>query len=372
VTPARRLAGVRVSPIRVISEGAPPESIPLGLGEPTWDLPEPARRALAATAGPVGYGPNAGLVELRDAVAAFHGVTRDEVVITAGSQGALFSLFHGWVDPGDEVLVPDPGFPAYAALAKLCGGAAIPYPLAPDDGFRLRAAAVIGLLEARPAVRAVVVNHPANPTGAGATAAELGALAAACDARGVLLVSDEVYRDLHFGTRPPSLRDVTRTGAVVSSISKGFGSPGLRVGWMIADRKWLDPARTVHNYAVTSAAIPCQLAALAMLREPDGILAAARDEVARRFAALQAACRTHLGLEIAPPAGAFYAWLRLPPSADLSDPIAFGIRLRDEAGVVIAPGIVFGEGGRAFARVSFAARPDQIAEGIRRLARWWR
>jgi aspartate aminotransferase len=372
VNPAERIAGVRPSPIRVISEGAQPGSIPLGLGEPGWDLPEPARRALAATDGPLAYGPNAGLPELRDAVASFHGVRQEEVVITAGSQGALFSLFQGWLDPGDEVLVPDPGFAAYPTLARICGAAAVPYRLAAEDRCRLRARAVIAALESRANVRIVVINHPANPTGAGAAAEDLRELAAACDARDVLLISDEVYRDLHFGTRGPTLRDVTRSGVVVSSVSKGFGAPGLRVGWMIGDPRWTDPARTVHNHAVTSAAVTSQRAALALIEAADSVLPQARAELARRFEALQSACRKELGIAIDAPDGAFYLWLPLPPGADLRDPIAFAIELRDVARVVIVPGIVFGEEGRGYARISFAANPEVVAEGIRRMSGHWR
>jgi aspartate/methionine/tyrosine aminotransferase len=371
LNPAERIRGIQPSPIRLISEGAPKDAIPLGLGEPGWDVPEPARRALAEIEGPLGYGPNAGLPELRDAVASFHGVRREEVLITAGSQGALFSLFSGFVNPGDEVLVPDPGFPAYATLARICGATAVTYPLAATDHFRLRAAPIALLIASRPKVRAVVLNHPANPTGAGADPDELRAIADACEKRDVLLVSDEVYRDLYLGARGPTLRDVTKFGVVVSSVSKGFGSPGLRVGWAIGDPAWIDPPRTVHNHAVTSAAITSQIAAIALLRNAATVLPAARDEVRSRFEAIALACRTHLGAEIAPPDGAFYLWLRLPERA-LADPIAFAIDLRDHAKVVITPGVVFGEAGRPYARISFAARPEVVAEGIKRLAPRWK
>ena len=112
MNPASRLDAIRPSPIRVISEGAPADAIPLGLGEPTWELPAPARRALAAESGPCGYGPNAGLLELRSALARWHGAEAEEILVTSGSEGALFSLLMAWLEPGDEVLIPDPGFPA--------------------------------------------------------------------------------------------------------------------------------------------------------------------------------------------------------------------------------------------------------------------
>ncbi|HJU83304.1 MAG TPA: pyridoxal phosphate-dependent aminotransferase [Holophagaceae bacterium] len=368
--PASRVAALRPSPIRLLSEGAPADAIPLGLGEPTWAMPEPARRALAAFAGVCAYGPNAGLPDLRAAVAAYHHAEPDEVLITSGSEEALFALLQAWVEPGDKVLVPDPGFVAYASLTTLAGGEAVPYPLAAADRFRLDADALIARLDT-PGLKAVVLNHPSNPTGGGTEADPLRRVAEACEARGLLLISDEVYRDLHFGVPQPSLRDVSRHGVVTSSVSKGWGAPGLRVGWMVGDPRWLAPARTVHAFAVTAAAAPSQLAALALLEASDTVLPAARREVALRFEALAEAMHEHFHQDLEPPDGAFYHWLALPPSAH-ADPMAFALRLRDEARVVLVPGLTFGEAGRGHARLSFAAAPDQIREGVKRLAPFWR
>jgi aspartate/methionine/tyrosine aminotransferase len=368
--PASRVASLRPSPIRQLSEGAPAGAIPLGLGEPTWDLPAPARRALAALEGPCPYGPNAGLPELRRAVAAYHRVPEGDVLITSGSEEALFALLQAWIEPGAKVLVPDPGFVAYEKLTILAGGEVRTYPLDAADRFRLDAEALIAKLD-EPGLRAVILNHPSNPTGGGASLDALRRVAEACEARDLLLISDEVYKDLHFGAPNPSLRDVTSTGVVTSSVSKGWGGPGLRVGWMVGDERWIAPARTVHAFAVTAASQPSQLAALALLDHSTEILEAARREVGLRFEALAQAMREHFHQDLAPPDGAFYHWLPLPVSVH-ADPLAFALRLRDEARVVLVPGLVFGEGGRGFARLSFAASPDQIREGVRRLAPFWR
>ena len=368
--PASRLSLLKPSPIRAITDGTPPGAIPLGLGEPTWALPEPARLALLRPPGPCGYVPHAGLLDLRQAVASFHGAHPDEVLITTGSQGALFALFQAWVEPGTRVLVPDPGFVAYPALARMAGAEPVPYALSPDR-FRLDADALVRALEATPEVSAVVLNLPSNPTGGGGERAALARVAEACAARGVLLISDEVYRDLHFGTRPPSLRDVTDRGVVVSSVSKGWGAPGLRVGWAIGDPAWLTPARVVHGYAVTGTATPAQWAALALLEASDAVLAEARAAIRERWEALAAALHSELGQDPVPPDGTFYHFMALPPAAH-GDPVAFALRLRDEAGVVAIPGLAFGEGGRGHLRLSFAATPAQLQEGVRRLAPHWR
>jgi len=359
---------IGLSPIRVFSQGAPADAIPMGLGEPTWELPAPARKALAEEAGPCGYGPNAGLPELRQAVACWHGAEVDETLITSGSEAALFSLLMAWLGPGDEVLVPDPGFPAYPVLAKLARAEAVPYALAATDRFRLDAAAFVACLEAHPRVKVAILNHPGNPTGGGASLEDLRRVALACRQRDILLIADEVYRDLHFGVRPPSLREADDYGIVLGSMSKGWAAPGLRVGWAVGDPRWLEPARTIHAFAVTAAAAPCQRAALALLEASDDVLPQGRREIALRWEALAAAWREHFGGTLAPPAGSFYHWLRLPEGPE---PMAFCLRLRDEGKVVLVPGTAFGEGGRGYARLSFAARPEQVREGIRRLAALW-
>jgi aspartate/methionine/tyrosine aminotransferase len=369
-SPAQRLSLLKPSPIRAITDGTPAGAIPLGLGEPTWALPEVARRALLREPGPCAYVPHVGLLELRKALASFYGASVDEVLITTGSQGALFSLFQAWVNPGTKVLIPDPGFVAYPALARMAGAEPVPYALS-GDRFRLDAEALIKVLGATPEVSAVVLNLPSNPTGGGGSLAALRQVADACAARGVLLISDEVYRDLHFGTRCPSLRDVTDKGVVTSSVSKGWGAPGLRVGWALGDPAWLAPARVVHGYAVTGTATPAQWAALALIENSEAILAEARAAVQGRWEALAAALHEELGQTVTPPDGSFYHFMPLPPSAH-ADPLAFALKLRDEAKVVLIPGLAFGEGGRRHARLSFAATPEQLREGVRRLAPYWK
>jgi len=368
--PSPRVSALKPSPIRAITDGTPPGAIALGLGEPTWDLPEAARKALLRDPGPCPYVPHAGLPELRKAVAAFHGASFDQVLITTGSQGALFSLFQAWVRPGSQVLVPDPGFVAYPALARLAGAEALSYPLNPDR-FRLDGDALIKVLDATEEVGAVILNLPSNPTGGGGTLEELRKVARACEARGVLLISDEVYRDLHFGTRPPSIREVSDRAVVVNSVSKGWGAPGLRVGWAVGDPEWLLPARTVHGYAVTGTATPAQWAALALIEDSEAILAEARSAIRERWEALADALRADLGLAFEPPDGTFYHFLPLPESA-VADPLAFALRLRDEAKVVMIPGLAFGEGGRRHMRLSFAATPEQLREGVKRFAPFWK
>lgn len=366
---AARIEGLDISLIRQIAEGARPSAIPLGIGEPTWDLPEPAQRVLREWSGRAPYGAGTGLPELRKAVADYYAVSFDDVVITQGSIGGLFALLQAWVGPGDKVLLPDPGFVTYPNLVRFAQAEPAYYPLDERLGFRLNASEILSRLE-QPGVKAVVVNHPSNPTGAGCQINELRLVAEACRERGVLLISDEVYRDLYFSTRTPGLRDVSSYGVVVSSVSKGWGAPGLRVGWMVGSPELLAPARTVHSYATTSPSYVAQKAALALVKESEEIHRAARRELAERWSALASAKQSYFGSDDEPPDGSFYHFMRLPEAA-INDPVGFALKIRDEADVVVIPGLAFGERGRAYVRVSFAAKPDQIVEGIRRLATYW-
>lgn len=366
MNPAARLSHLRPSPIRALSEGAPPDAVPMGLGEPGWDLPEPAREALARFSGPCAYGPNAGLPELREAVGAFHGTPASDVLLTAGSQGALFALVQAYANPGDAVLVPDPGFLAYPALARMAGAEPVPYALGP--GSELDASLFREALDAAPRARLALVNHPGNPTGAGCSREALAEVARACAERDVLLVSDEVYRDLCLGDPVPSLRDVTSGGIVLGSVSKAWGAPGLRVGWALGDASLLAPARLVHAYMVTAPARTSQLAALALVRASETVLAEARGHLRERWEAFSQAFTQHFRRVPHASAGGFYHWLPLPPGVD---PMRFCLRLRDEGRVVVVPGQAFGERGRGHVRLSYAGDPGLIREGVARLAPFW-
>lgn len=372
--PAGRMEGLGLSVIRAMNEGAPAGCVSLGLGEPSWDLPREAREALvawAAAEGPCPYGPNAGAPELRAALGKHLGASDPEILVSAGSQGALFALVHAWAGPADQVLLPDPGFLAYPTISRLAGAEPVPYPLAPD--FSLDPGLFRAALEAAPRARLAIVNHPANPTGAGASRAALDEVYAACRSRDVVLVSDEVYRELYLAERPAGLADAgVRPGAVIlGSLSKAFAAPGLRVGWARGDPEVLAPARLVHNAMVSCLSRPAQAAAAALIASSGSVIPRARSELSARWEAFRSAVREHLGWDPPEPAGGFYAWLPLPAEGR-PDPRAFCLQVRDRGGVIVIPGSAFGPRGAPYARVSWAGSPADITEGVRRLSIFWR
>lgn len=353
--------------IREVSVGAPAGAVDLSLGVPGWPLPRPAREVLAECAAavePCGYGPNEGLPELVEAVAEQHLVTQDQVMIASGSQAALFALFQAYLRPGQRVLVPDPGFPSYENLARLRGADVLRYRLAADGGLDPEAfARALG----RGGALLAVVNHPGNPTGGGASAEALAEVARACRRAGVLLLSDEVYRELALGPRQPSLHDVAPDGVVLSSVSKAWAAPGLRVGWAVGDPAVLAPARRVHAMMTTAPARPSQLAAAALLRHSTEVLADSRRELARRWTVVQTAPTAVRARTT--PAGGFYHWLELPEWVE--EPLAFCRRVRDEGLVTMVPGLAFGPSGARHVRLSCGGDPDRLATALQHLQRWW-
>ncbi|QFG69791.1 pyridoxal phosphate-dependent aminotransferase [Ornithinimicrobium pratense] len=411
MSPASRVTGQRLSPIRRMAVGAPPGTINLALGEPGWPLPDVARQALADVGqgdGPLPYGPNTSRPDLVEAIADYHSrtsqtvhpvhrtltaqntpqgstghatVSVDQIMVTSGSQAALFALFQAHVEPGSTVLVPDPGFVSYPSLARLCDAEPVGYPLAP--GGHLDAEALVETLLAHPRASMVVLCHPANPTGGMASAADLTAVAETCAARGVLLVSDEVYRELWVDEPPPSLHDVAAidTGVVLGSMSKAFGAPGLRLGWAVGGAQTLAPARIVHNAMTTAPAQPSQAAALALLKAADEVLADSRGHVRRRWGIAEQVAPALTTRARSAPSSAragIYLWVPVPRGArdaagtDGDDPtLAFALRLRDEGGVTTVPGSAFGPRGAGHLRVSLGGPLDDLEEGLRRLAPWW-
>ncbi|ANS79771.1 Aspartate aminotransferase [Serinicoccus hydrothermalis] len=391
------MAGQGLSPIRRMSLGAPPDAINLGLGEPGWPLP--TGQAVRPDEGSVdlSYGPNTSDPALVDAIAGYaqargaDTVGPDGVMVTAGSQAALFALFQAYAEPGSAVLVPDPGFVAYPTLARLCGATPVGYPLAASGD--LDAEALVALLGEQPHTSIVVLNHPANPTGGLASAQALSRVAEACAERGVLLVSDEVYAELWADRRPASLRDVSAAGVVLSSMSKAFAAPGLRIGWALGDPEMLASARLVHNAMTTAPSRLSQAAALGLLGAAGDVLPAAREQIRVRWGTVDRVAPQlltsghsflgdghHIPMSRTATRAGFYLWLALPHDLDddstsRDDPAvteAFALRLRDEAGVTTIPGTAFGPRGAGFLRVSLGGPVDALEEGLRRLAPWWK
>lgn len=366
--PASRFATIDISLIRQMNAMAKPSTLNLGIGEPNV---EPDARLLemarVATEGDWHYSPNAGYLGLRRLVAARHGGTHDpasEICINAGTMEALYAIAQAFVDPGDEVLVPDPGFLAYPAIATLAGATPVPYPLIPGT-WDVDLDALGRLINTK--TKMIVVNTPSNPTGAILPDATLRAIAALGDEHDVLVVSDEVYSEVFYGTRPGSMLGMGRNVVVVDGMSKSHVMTGLRMGWILARAELMATIYKSHQYIATCASVFAQHLAEKILADAEWNsrwLDGMRAQFGAQRRALLDALRRELSLELQPPDGAFYAFFPVPSN----DSLELAKKAAAEADVLVIPGIAFGERGEGHLRVSYASDPATIDEGIRRLA----
>jgi aspartate/methionine/tyrosine aminotransferase len=367
--PARRLRGIEKSVIRQVFDRALPGSINLGLGEPDLPTPDVIRREAARVVVEEqnGYTTHAGLPSLRERVAADYPelkLTPEQVVITAGSQEALYLALLTLVDHGDEVLLPDPGFVAYPTIVRMAGGAPKFYRLPAASGFSFDAEDFRRQLT--PRTKAVVCISPSNPTGRVLSRAELSEMARALEDSGAYVVSDEIYRDIYYTEeRPASLSEFrSERTLVIGGLSKSMSMTGWRLGWLCGDREALKSALVLHGYTTTCASTVSQKAALAAwTEEAETSRASTRETFRARRDHLLKLFSTELSLRAVAPEGAFYTMLDVSAHGDSMTVAERFLKQR----VITVPGSAFGPEGEGYLRVSFCADADVLAEGVRRM-----
>jgi aspartate aminotransferase len=342
-------------------------------GDPNFTTPQHIidAAAEAAGAGATGYTTGIGLPVLREAIVErlqrCHGIraTVDEVCITTGGCGGLFTSLLLVLEPGDEVLVPDPGWSNYPAMAHALSATAIGYPLDPASGLSLDPEGIAARIT--PRTRAVIVNTPGNPTGTVETADRLEALLELADRHDLWVISDECYDDLVFEGRHVSTTTLTESDRVLSvfTFSKSYAMTGWRVGYVVGPADFIDLLGLHQEPVVSCASHISQRAALAALRGPQDCVAEMRSAYRERRDSA-AAELDERGVGYVRPRGGFFVM------ADISetglDSWTFCRRLLDEENVAVVPGAAFGANGEGFVRISLAVAPDAVALGTRKLA----
>jgi aspartate aminotransferase len=366
--PAARLRGIEKSLIRQVFDRAREGSINLGLGEPDLPTPEVIRHAAtrAILEEQNGYTTHAGLPALRERVASDYPYlerTPERVIITAGSQEALYLALMTLVDEGDEVLLPDPGFVAYPTIARMAGGTARFYRMPAAQGFSFDAEEFRRALT--PRTKVVVCISPSNPTGRTLSLEDLRAMSAALEGTNAYVISDEIYRELYYTPeRPASISDFYPRTLVIGGLSKSMSMTGWRVGWLCGDDEVLRSALILHGYVTTCASTVSQKAALAAWT-PDA--EKAREGFRERFSLrrdyLLARVERELSLRAVVPDGAFYTMVRI--GEGLGSMLVAEEML--EHGVITVPGVAFGKEGESWLRVSFCADEDKLALGVDRM-----
>jgi len=364
----RRLQGIEKSVIRQVFDRAKPGSINLGLGEPDLPTPDVIRRAAVKviTEEQNGYTTHAGLPALRDKIASDYSYlngNRERVVVTAGSQEAMYLALLSLVDDGDEVLLPDPGFVAYPTIVRMAGGRPKFYRLPRENNFGFDADEFRRALS--PKTKVVVCISPSNPTGRVLRPEDLSVIAEALLDHPAYLISDEIYRDLYYSSaRPESAANFHSRTIVVGGLSKSMSMTGWRLGWICGDENVIRAALILHGYVTTCASAISQKAAVsAWTEEAENARSQIRSTFLSRREHLLGLIESELGLRAVVPDGAFYTMVDVSKSGS-SMQVAEALL---EERVITVPGSAFGSECEGFLRVSFCAEQQALTEGVARM-----
>lgn len=373
-----RLRGIKPSGIRRMFTlaQAVPGVISMGLGEPDFVPPlhvlEGAKRALDE--GKTHYTPNAGIPELRGALAKKvkrdYGLSYDpasEILVTVGGTEALFLGLQALINPGDEVLIPDPGFICYKPDVLMAGGVPVSMPQYEEKGFRLDAQDVMPLITDRS--RVMIINSPNNPTGSVLSYNDMVKLAKLAVERDLIVISDEVYEKIVYDDARqyclaafPGMRERT---LVVSAFSKTYAMTGLRVGYTLGPEELISSMVTIQQFAVACVDGSAQYAALAALEGPQDFVEDMVREFARRRQLLYSRINEIEGFRSTLPKGAFYMFPNVEGSGVSSEKLVE--YLFNKGKVVTVPGSAFGKYCEGHLRFSYATAYNKIEEALDRI-----
>jgi aspartate aminotransferase len=351
--------------------------VDLAKGEPDLPTPDVVTEAAitALRAGDTRYTVARGLPELRAAIAKKLAVDNgiqadpaDGIVVTPSAKHALFVAMTTILDPGDEIIVPSPGWVSYRAMAHLIGAHAVPAELSGADGFRLGKEVLAKSLTGR--TKAVLVNTPNNPTGRMLTAGEADAVAEFAAEHDLFLVTDEIYETIRFGANKhrslaarPDCADRTLT---VNGLSKSHAMTGWRLGYLAGPPDLMAVAVKVQEHTVSCATSFVQHAAVAALTEARDDVSVMVDTYARRRDLVVSALDGLAGISCPAPDGTFYAFPDIR-AAGRGGSAEFAEWLLREAGVAMVPGPAFGPGGEGRMRLSFAVPSDVLTDALDRI-----
>ena len=363
-----RLAAIPMSGIRKMFDLAKPDSINLGLGEPDLEPPKEAIEGMNAAAvdGKNKYSPTAGIPELRDAIAERFsrynpGLSGRNVIVTPSGSTALLEMTQAFVDPGDEVLVPSPGFVIYAPHASLAGGKPVEYRLTEGD-FQPDIDYIQDRITEK--TKMIVVNNPSNPTGGVLSEESRKALADIAHDKDVMIMSDEVYESFVYEGRHQSFLPYLDRAVGVGGFSKMMAVPGWRRGVAIANEECMDALVKMQYHVCASPGMPAMYGVLNAMPSIDPYLENARATFKKRRDLISKRINEIDGMSIIPPKGAFYAF----PSFDLDMTSQELANELVKAGLICTPGSAFGTFGEGHLRFSYAASEEKIGKGMDILA----
>ena len=351
--------------------------ISLGVGEPDFPTPANVTEAAVRSIREKGtrYTANVGLLELRQAISKYMADRfqleydpKNQILVTVGASEAVDLALRAVVNPGDEVLVPEPTYVSYAPSAILAGGVAVPVPTYEQDDFRLTASAIRSLIT--PKTKAIVFCYPNNPTGAVMEKADLVAISEVLREHDILVIADEVYAELVYGiehTSMASLPGMADRTLVISGFSKAFSMTGWRLGFACGPADLVDAMKKIHQYVIMCSPTMSQWAAIEALENGLPEVERMRQEYNRRRELIVQGFRD-MGLSCFEPKGAFYCFPRISDLGMTSD--QFCNELLTAEKVAVVPGSAFGESGEGFIRVSYAYSIESIKQALVKIERF--
>lgn len=355
--------------------GSASDVISLGIGEPDLAVPIEVRMATvsALVQGNTHYSPNAGFLQLRQAIAwyleehvslAFD--PQSEILVTAGVAEGVDLALRALVNPGDDVLLPEPCFVSYEPCVRLAGGNPVPIPLGADTGFRLTPEILESHLTRR--ARVLLLNYPNNPTGAVMTREQLGLLLPLIHLNDLTVISDEIYSELSYDRSHCSiaaLPDMKERTILLNGFSKTFSMTGLRLGYAAGPQAIIDGMARIHQHSLMCASTLAQVAGLKALHMVESVTATAREVYGYRREVLHAAL-TAAGLPSVKPGGSFFAFPSVLNTGMTDEEFARHLLAEDR--VVVVPGSAFGDSGKGHIRISYACA--QLEEALERITRF--
>ncbi|RUS47157.1 aminotransferase class I/II-fold pyridoxal phosphate-dependent enzyme [Cohnella sp. AR92] len=355
------------------------EVISLGVGEPDFSTPASIREACirALEQGRTSYTSNAGMPELREAIAEYLNEEFEvsyepekEILVTVGSSEAIDLALRTLICPGDEILIPVPCYISYSPITSLGMGVTVQVETEAKNGFKL----TVEDLKAKvtPKSKVLILCYPNNPTGATMTYEDWLPIARFVEEHDLIVIADEIYAELTYGSRPvsfASLPGMQERTLLVSGFSKAFAMTGWRVGYVCGHRDLIGAMLKIHQYTVMCAPILGQIAALESLKNGKEEKLRMKDSYDQRRKLFVEGLR-QIGLPCMDPGGAFYAFPSIAGTGMTS--VQFAERLLNEANVVTVPGDVFGAGGEGHIRCSYASSLAQLNEALERMELWLR
>lgn len=345
----------------------------LSIGEPDFVTPWHIREAgiYSLEQGKTHYTANLGIKELRKEISKYLkrrfslNFTPQQTIVTVGGSEAIDLAIRAVINPGDEVLIPEPSFVCYQPITVMAGGVPVPIVTREKDQFRLKADQLKAAITER--TKLLVLPYPNNPTGAIMEKDDLRAVAKVIKDKDILVLSDEIYAELTYGRKHVSIASIdgmAERTVVVNGFSKAYSMTGWRLGFAAGPQPIIDAMARIHQYAIMSAPTTSQYAAVEALKNGDDDIAAMRDEYDRRRIMILDGVHS-LGLDCFEPFGAFYIFPYIGGFGLSSD--EFCKRLLYEHRLAVVPGDAFGQSGEGFIRISYAYSPDDITQALSRL-----